>query len=220
MTEVYQGRPCKNGHVGVRRRSTRQCIDCKRRDDRYRKNPERERDRSLISGWKRKGYPAPTRPRPERCEACGGPPTARRLHLDHDHKTGRFRGWLCHFCNTNLGRIGDDANGMKPLLAYLKRSEDTGSAAWRKERPLEAGVLSYFPDALLEVAHCSYVGSSQHHPGEPIHWDKSKSSDEADALLRHLLRRGTLDTDGVSHTAKVAWRALALLQREIEAKRG
>jgi hypothetical protein len=79
-------------------------------------------------------------------------------------------------------------------------------------------VLDYFPDALLAVADVSRVGNEQHHPGEPLHWDKSKSTDEADALLRHLLDRGKTDTDGLRHTAKVAWRALALLQRELDAE--
>jgi hypothetical protein len=89
---------------------------------------------------------------------------------------------------------------------------------WRKQRPLFSGVLMYFPDALLEVAHCSYKGNEQHNPGQPLHWDRSKSTDEADALMRHLLEAGTVDTDGVRHSAKAAWRALALLQKEIEAE--
>lgn len=95
----------------------------------------------------------------------------------------------------------------------------SGTAAWRKHRPVYSGVLQYFPDALLEVAHCSYIGSQQHQPGAPMQWDQSKSTDEADALVRHLLQAGTVDTDGVRHTAKVAWRALALLQRELDAER-
>lgn len=90
----------------------------------------------------------------------------------------------------------------------------------RKERPLASGVLDYFPDALLEVAHVSYVGNEQHNPGEPLHWAKHKSTDEADALLRHLAQRGGFDSDGLRHTAKVAWRALALLQRELDAVKG
>jgi hypothetical protein len=69
------------------------------------------------------------------------------------------------------------------------------------------------------VAYCSLVGNRQHNPGQPLHWAKEKSTDEADALVRHLLERGTVDTDGVRHSAKVAWRSLALLQREIEAER-
>lgn len=86
----------------------------------------------------------------------------------------------------------------------------------RKEYPIFSGVLKYFPDAIAEVAHVSFIGNEQHHPGTPLHWDRSKSTDEADALIRHLLQSGTVDSDGVRHTAKVAWRALALLQKEIE----
>ena len=91
------------------------------------------------------------------------------------------------------------------------------TATERKQRPVFSGVLQYFPDALREVAYCSWVGNEQHHAGQPLHWDRSKSTDEADALLRHLMQAGTVDSDGVRHTAKVAWRALALLQKELEA---
>ena len=93
------------------------------------------------------------------------------------------------------------------------------TAEERKAMPIFSGCLKYFPDALLEVAKLSLVANEQHNPGEPLHWDKSKSQDEGDALVRHLLESGTIDTDGMRHSAKVAWRGLALLQREIEAER-
>jgi hypothetical protein len=86
----------------------------------------------------------------------------------------------------------------------------------RKQIPVYSGVLKYFPDAIKEVAKCSYAGNEQHNPGTPLHWDRSKSGDELDALMRHLIDAGTIDTDGIRHSAKVAWRALANLQREIE----
>lgn len=92
------------------------------------------------------------------------------------------------------------------------------TAEERKALPLATGVLDYFPDALLAVAECSRVGNDQHNPGQPLHWAKEKSTDEADALMRHLMDRGKTDKDGVRHSAKVAWRALALLQRELEAE--
>ena len=88
--------------------------------------------------------------------------------------------------------------------------------AERKSMPIYSGVLKYFPDAIALVAACSHVGNEQHHPGTPLHWDKDKSTDEADALVRHLMEAGAFDTDGIRHSAKVAWRALALLQREID----
>src|SRR5271154_2625488 len=65
----------------------------------------------------------------------------------------------------------------------LRATTNPLSAADRKARPIVLGVLDYFPDAILEVAHVSYVGGQQHHPGQPVHWDRSKSSDEADALV-------------------------------------
>ena len=86
----------------------------------------------------------------------------------------------------------------------------------RKEIPVYSGVLKYFPDAIKEVARCSYRGNQQHNPNTKLHWDRSKSGDELDALSRHLLDSGTFDSDGIRHSAKVAWRALANLQKEIE----
>ncbi len=86
----------------------------------------------------------------------------------------------------------------------------------RKNVPIYSGVLRYFPDALAAVAELSRIGNDQHNPGKPLHWDRSKSGDELDALTRHLMEAGTVDTDGVRHSAKVAWRALANLQKEIE----
>lgn len=86
----------------------------------------------------------------------------------------------------------------------------------RKGVPIYSGVLMYFPDAIAEVAILSRIGNDQHNPGKPLHWDRSKSGDEKDALMRHLMEAGTVDTDGVRHSTKVAWRALANLQKEIE----
>lgn len=87
------------------------------------------------------------------------------------------------------------------------------------KEPLATGVIDYFPDALLAVAEASHVGNLQHNAGEPLHWNRSKSFDHGDSLARHFIHRGGRDIDGVRHSAKVAWRALALLQVEIEKER-
>ena len=65
------------------------------------------------------------RPRPERCEACGKipegkPPFNFTLHWDHDHKTGVFRGWICHRCNLALGNTLDDPKVLRALADYLE----------------------------------------------------------------------------------------------------
>lgn len=101
------------------------------------------------------------------------------------------------------------------LRAVLPQTADS-----RKGTPLVRGCVDYFPAALAAVARLSQVGNDQHNPGQPLHHARSKSSDHADCLLRHLMDRGTMDSDGVRHSAKVAWRALALLQEELEREEG
>jgi hypothetical protein len=92
------------------------------------------------------------------------------------------------------------------------------TAEERKQRPVFSGVLQYFPDAILAVAQCSWQGNEQHNPGQPLHWARGKSTDEGDCIVRHQMEAGTIDSDGIRHSAKVAWRALAQLQKEIEAE--
>ena len=43
----------------------------------------------------------------------------------------------------------------------------------RKQTPIFTGVLNYFPDAIREVAKCSYAGQQQHNPDKPLAWDRS-----------------------------------------------
>lgn len=86
----------------------------------------------------------------------------------------------------------------------------------REAYPVASGVLDYFPDALIAVAQVSKAGNEQHNPGQPLHWDRSKSTDHDNKIIRHFMERGTVDSDGTRHSAKLAWRALARLQEEIE----
>lgn len=90
------------------------------------------------------------------------------------------------------------------------------NAKQRKEYPLATGLIDYFPNAISAVANLSLCGNKQHYgQGTPLHWNWTVSADHADTLLRHLLDRGTIDVDGVRHSVKVAWRALALLETEL-----
>ena len=104
------------------------------------------------------------------------------------------------------------------MLSGFNKTPD--KAAERKATPVFSGVLKYFPNALKEVAKCSQAGNDQHHPDKPLHWDMSKSTDEYDALTRHLIDHtiNPVDDDGTLHLAKVAWRALAGLERHLTGK--
>jgi len=83
----------------------------------------------------------------------------------------------------------------------------TEDSAERKKFPVYSGVINYFPDAIAMIARISYEGNEKHNPGTPLHWDRSKSGDELDALERHVV-----DKDW----GEVAWRGLANLQKQIE----
>jgi hypothetical protein len=96
----------------------------------------------------------------------------------------------------------------------------TTDSAQRKTLPIATGVLDYFPAALAAVAALSKSGNDKHNPGEPLHHARGKSSDHADCIVRHLIDRGTIGDDGVRHSTSVAWRALALLQEELEREEG
>lgn len=98
--------------------------------------------------------------------------------------------------------------------APRQRVIDADSAT-RKTYPMAMGLLDYFPDALAEVSKISYLGNQKHNPGEPMHHARGKSMDHADCIIRHLVGRGGFDGE-LRESAALAWRALALLQEELE----
>lgn len=73
----------------------------------------------MIDGRTRRKY-AP-RPRPDQCEVCGAMGT---ICLDHDHKTGKFRGWICNRCNVAIGMVKDNSETLVALSDYLKKSRE------------------------------------------------------------------------------------------------
>ena len=114
----------------------------------------------------------------------------------------------------------EERRGVQDIDVVYEVIKPTDKAAERKATPVFSGVLKYFPNALKEVAKCSQAGNDQHHPDKPLHWDMDKSTDEYDALTRHLIDHtiNPIDDDGVLHLAKVAWRALAGLERHLTNK--
>lgn len=86
----------------------------------------------------------------------------------------------------------------------------------RKGIPIATGVLDYFPLTMAEIAKASMAGNKQHLDGKPLQWDRSKSSDDADAMIRHYIDRYEIDSDGVSEVGKMAWRACAVAEKILE----
>jgi hypothetical protein len=133
---------CRNGHEAVRRKdgTCKQCAAAAARRWKDR-NPEKHRanikaydakrtnrynDRAAIRMRayyrKKAGIPEASYACPEHCECCGRKMgEGKQKHLDHDHVTGAFRGWLCNRCNLGIGMLGDCLEGVLKAVAYLKR---------------------------------------------------------------------------------------------------
>lgn len=57
------------------------------------------------------------------CACCGKPSSVTGLMVvDHDHATGKVRGFICNMCNTGIGKLGDSVKGLETALAYLIRT--------------------------------------------------------------------------------------------------
>jgi len=61
------------------------------------------------------------RPQPEQCEICGGfgKDFKKGLCFDHDHETGKFRGWICLRCNTAIGLVKENTETLIAIIKYI-----------------------------------------------------------------------------------------------------
>ena len=146
-SRYFTGKPCSKGHI-AERSLTGTCVECGKiahaawskrnpmnaatRSAAYReRNPERWRASSLRSKRKAMGIPPAPYPCPICCELCERKLQPGKTHLDHDHVTKQFRGWLCNQCNMGLGLLGDREEGIMLALSYLLRVKrfDTPASA-------------------------------------------------------------------------------------------
>jgi len=123
LTTYFTGAPCKYGHIAKRRTACKACTECQRAraaTSVYRDRKRRQRATLNARANRRRwaGLPIPTRPEPELCEICCGADN-KALALDHDHRTGKFRGWLCGRCNSGIGMLGDSLTSIARVAKYL-----------------------------------------------------------------------------------------------------
>jgi hypothetical protein len=107
----------------------------KEMSDMYWNDREKNTFASAVRNAKRGGYTPPDPatvtelPSDGRCACCCKIPGSDQaeqpgrtwLHLDHDHVTGKFRGWLCSSCNRGIGLLHDSV-GVEKALTYLRRN--------------------------------------------------------------------------------------------------
>jgi hypothetical protein len=146
-TTYFTGKPCKHGHVCERIVPGGNCIECKKLSTNIWESRNREvmrkrtrawakanpdkikgykakyRSKTLVTTRIRRGLPVPTRAVPSVCEICGEPEKGKALALDHCHKQGIFRGWLCTQCNLGLSMFKDNPVAFLTAFRYLAQSQ-------------------------------------------------------------------------------------------------
>lgn len=127
LTRYFNGIPCKHGHICERIVSSCDCMIChatiSRNRGRKQINIKRAKERFFKRAygltpkefddmlWKQ-GY---------RCLLCNDHFGDKSPHLDHNYKTEKIRGILCHNCNTGLGLFKDNIIRLKQAIAYLEK---------------------------------------------------------------------------------------------------
>jgi rubrerythrin len=132
LNKYYTGKPCPHSHVSERYVCKSACVECVSVYNLNRRllDPEKHRKRyndyarnhrhngTIHKMNKGEGAIALSTPKPEVCPICNIIPE--EWNLDHDHSTGKFRGWLCRWCNCGLGNMKDNISNLENAIKYLK----------------------------------------------------------------------------------------------------
>lgn len=92
--------------------------ECKKCNNILSKRRKELRD---IHGNPPNNYQCPICNRHEHEISSGGGQKSTRWVVDHDHKSNKFRGWLCHACNTGLGAFRDNQETLQKAINYLNK---------------------------------------------------------------------------------------------------
>jgi hypothetical protein len=66
-------------------------------------------------------YEAASVIRNNNCDICSK--KVKSLHVDHNHTTGKVRGYLCGSCNRGLGLLQESSMVLEKALMYLKAND-------------------------------------------------------------------------------------------------
>lgn len=132
-THCVHNHPLSGTNVRVEPSGRRRCRACERARSSggARATPEARRRYHLKEkfGLTVEEYDAMLRAQDGRCAICRHPPTAKRLAVDHDHRTGMVRGLLCEACNWFVGQLEKQEEHLDSALTYL---EQKGGRSWRR----------------------------------------------------------------------------------------
>lgn len=133
LTEFHKNGTSKSGRQ-LWSRECKLCRQCRRRErgeykDRDNNHYRYRRDDGRSVCISKQAYSLIIERRPEHCPICDLPfdeatqYAFRRPVLDHDHRTGQFRGVICNQCNRSLGNFNEDADVLRRAILWLSQEE-------------------------------------------------------------------------------------------------
>jgi len=91
-------------------------------DPKYR---EKRRQQSAVNSQKARAYreqlvASQLNQQGGKCAICGCSLTVKLACRDHCHRTGKYRGLLCHPCNAGIGLFREQPEFFKAAIRYLR----------------------------------------------------------------------------------------------------
>ena len=115
--ELFYRRKDKS-NIGGRKLFNSQCIECKNKYGReYNKDKDRKRIIRQKSLYKLTDEQVERYKNSKTCDVCG---VECKTFIDHDHASGKIRGFVCQHCNLTLGMARDDISILEKIIVYLK----------------------------------------------------------------------------------------------------
>ncbi len=138
QVELVPGKNTTNKTIQKRMYSCQSCRNTKRREE-YSANPEKWRKRNAryrVNWMNKRDIPRTCRryklteeeflsklnAQNDTCAICGTVGDKLGLCVDHNHKTGKIRGFLCRMCNVGLGNLQDSVEVLKSAVRYLEEN--------------------------------------------------------------------------------------------------
>ncbi len=130
LKRYYTGIPCYAGHDDERYVVSRRCVSCsKEKTNKYQAREEikkKARSKRLAKVY---GVSLDQVLEASHCAICFTELISYGIGessvcVDHDHKTGKVRGFLCSNCNRGLGMFKDNTTSLKNAIEYLNKYAD------------------------------------------------------------------------------------------------
>lgn len=125
LKRYFTGVPCPSGHLSERYTKTRCCIACNYdKATKYRQRPEVKEKYRQNHYLKTYNMSLDDVNKATNCGICGVSLVLKgygdsSVCVDHDHDTGKVRGFLCNNCNRGLGLFKDNPVNLEKAIKYL-----------------------------------------------------------------------------------------------------